>query len=512
MEASEGADGSVQSESEVDSSVDNGFESSGGSEEHVFDGLSSHDEDEASGSIRDVSVAGSDVDDADAEVSDGSDPAIDDEEMALICGECDEKMTELASADEELVCDGDCKRKLAPSEMRYVCTAKAVKERCDWDVCAGCSGMSRLQLKLHLQAERPPPQAQQHRPQVTGAGSSSQAAGGIDSVAGGIASAIAAQIAQTRAAVWAKRRAPQLTSDIRNFHLWQAERAAARAATQPAARQPAASASPLPPSAAVEPDPRGTTCAGLPVNTAPPAAATTATTPSTDYVLPTVRLNEGVVLPSDREERRQLVTQLLTADSPSRLHTIAFAREVFSQLPTSELVGEHVTAVFGSPEIYIAPAPVGMAAPSQTTLVNFRVELPFEQQLPLRTLTYQQRCDCCDDEIGTGVSGSCGALQLLATLEDEMKCRDEIILSEVNAGQEDPSSLLKSARFFMYRAFVAAKYGHLGKGNRVRIPECVVAVIRMRFRSPECDCDASAIGRCSAHGHTGYQAVSRREN
>jgi hypothetical protein len=82
------------------------------------------------------------VDDADAEVSDGSDPAIDDEEMALICGECDEKMTELATADEELVCDGDCKRKLAPSEMRYVCTAKAVKERCDWDVCAGCSGMS----------------------------------------------------------------------------------------------------------------------------------------------------------------------------------------------------------------------------------------------------------------------------------------------------------------------------------------------------------------------------------
>jgi hypothetical protein len=68
MEASEGADGSVQSESEVDSSVDNGFESSGGSEEHVFDGLSSHDEDEASGSIRDVSVAGSDVDDADADV------------------------------------------------------------------------------------------------------------------------------------------------------------------------------------------------------------------------------------------------------------------------------------------------------------------------------------------------------------------------------------------------------------------------------------------------------------
>ena len=129
MEASEGADGSVQSESEVDSSVDNGFESSGGSEEHVFDRLSSHDEDEASGSIRDVSVAGSDVDDADAEVSDGSDPAIDDEEMALICGECDEKMTELATADEELVCDGDCKRKLAPSEMRYVCTAVAYAPR-----------------------------------------------------------------------------------------------------------------------------------------------------------------------------------------------------------------------------------------------------------------------------------------------------------------------------------------------------------------------------------------------
>ena len=512
MEASEGADGSVQSESEVDSSADNGFESSGGSEEHVFDGLSSHAEDEASGSIRDVSVAGSDVDDTGADVSDGSDLASDDEEMALICGECDEKMTELATADEELVCDGDCKHKLAPSEKRYICTAKAVEERCDWDICTGCSGMSRLQLKLQLQAERPPPRAQQHTPRVAGAGSSSQAGGGIGSVAGNIGSAIAAQIAQTRAAIWAKRRAPQVTSNIANFHVWQAGWAA-RAATQHAARQPAPAASLLPPSAAVvvETEPCGTTCAGLPVNTAPPAAATSATPPRTEYVLPMVRLNEGFELPSNREEQRQLVTQLLTAGSASRMHTIAFAREVFSQLPTSELVGEHVTAVFGSPDIYIAPGPVGMVAPSQTTPVNFRVELPFEQQLPLRTLTYQQRCDCCDDEIGTGVGGSCGALQLLATLEDEMKCRDEIILSEVNAGQEDPSSLLKSARFFMYRAFVAAKYGHLGQGNRVRIPECVVAVIRLRFRSPECDCDASAIGTCSAHGHTGYKAVSRRD-
>ena len=40
----------------------------------------------------------------------------------------------------------------------------------------------------------------------------------------------------------------------------------------------------------------------------------------------------------------------------------------------------------------------------------------------------------------------------------------------------------------MYRAFVAAKYGYLGHGNRVRIPLCVVAAIRARYRATGCDC------------------------
>ena len=69
------------------------------------------------------------------------------------------------------------------------------------------------------------------------------------------------------------------------------------------------------------------------------------------------------------------------------------------------------------------------------------------------------------------------------------------------------SPMHRSARWFMYRAFVAAKYGHLGKGNRVRIPLCVVGAIRSRYRAPGCDCTASAIAMCTTHGYTGHKEI-----
>ena len=40
----------------------------------------------------------------------------------------------------------------------------------------------------------------------------------------------------------------------------------------------------------------------------------------------------------------------------------------------------------------------------------------------------------------------------------------------------------------MYRKWVYAAYGALGKGNRIRIPRCVVEYIRNRFREPGCEC------------------------
>ena len=55
------------------------------------------------------------------------------------------------------------------------------------------------------------------------------------------------------------------------------------------------------------------------------------------------------------------------------------------------------------------------------------------------------------------------------TLGDEMDENDKIIDDELDGGGDpDIGGLHRTARYFMYRAFVAAQYGHLGKGNRVR--------------------------------------------
>ena len=61
----------------------------------------------------------------------------------------------------------------------------------------------------------------------------------------------------------------------------------------------------------------------------------------------------------------------------------------------------------------------------------------------------------------------------------------------------------------MYRKWVFVRFGRLGKGNRVRIPPCVVEFIRARYREPGCAClPGGPLYACTAHGYTG-QAVGR---
>ena len=43
----------------------------------------------------------------------------------------------------------------------------------------------------------------------------------------------------------------------------------------------------------------------------------------------------------------------------------------------------------------------------------------------------------------------------------------------------------KKRRKAMYRLFTYLKYGHLGKGNRIPIPICVIENIRKVFPSPD---------------------------
>ena len=126
--------------------------------------------------------------------------------------------------------------------------------------------------------------------------------------------------------------------------------------------------------------------------------------------------------------------------------------------------------------------------------------------LPPGGATFQRRCLCCDDEVGEGGSEQCAALQLLETLGDEMDENDKTIDDEFDGGGDpDIGGLHRTARYFMYRAFVAAQYGHLGKGNRVRIPACVVAAIRARYRAPGCDCAVRDLAACQAHVCVGHK-------
>ena len=58
----------------------------------------------------------------------------------------------------------------------------------------------------------------------------------------------------------------------------------------------------------------------------------------------------------------------------------------------------------------------------------------------------------------------------------------------------------------MYRLWVYTTFGYLGKGNRVRIPPCVVEGIRCRFREPGCNCALGGpLFQCTAHGYTGHR-------
>ena len=444
-------------------------------------------------------------------------------------------------------CDGGCGLEFGELERRWTCKAR----KCEFDVCHRCMTtqqgsvlpLSPPAQQVTTQSTPPPaPPPSQPRPPAEAVGQS-RPPHDADTALGVPRPAVPALHAPVTATACLSPNAapsafrpmvrgdmPTVAGRMDHFERWRREHAQARAAAT------AASAAPAAPAEA----PSGTTSGVLlpPLAAAPPAApsdpaaasdptASSRPTPATApyALLPPLDMVQ-IAAPGAALERQ--VAALLAAGVESRRRTVAFAREVMRQLPTMDLAAE-CDRSYGpmSDTSYVSLGPATPRRPS----TSMQVALPESRpELSLLTLTYRVRCLCCDDEVGEGVDGRCAspapmrpcsytdtkaasvlrcaALLMLATLDEDIAERDRIIRDELDRDDpppEDLGDLHRAARWFMYRTFVAAQYGYLGQGVRVRIPLCVVAAIRCRFPAPGCDCVPAAIATCQTHGYVGHR-------
>lgn len=273
------------------------------------------------------------------------------------------------------------------------------------------------------------------------------------------------------------------------FLAWQAEWARRRAAAAAAdAEMPEDSGvtafMPDAPASTGSPTPIGATSliAAVPSVPTPAADPAVAQTPPTDFA-PRPPMDAVSLAPPGEELRRQVAT-LLGSGEESRRRAITFAHEVMALVP-SQFGGEvsEAGAVVSRPGGEVGRLALGMNGLPPAT---FSVPLGW-MRAPV-TATYRPRCFCCDSTFGNGESHRCAALQLLATLEDDLMEQDTIILLEISQGNLDMEALRRAARKTIYRKYVSAAYGYLGKGCRVQIPDCAVSSIRCQFRAPGCDC------------------------
>jgi hypothetical protein len=114
-------------------------------------------------------------------------------------------------------------------------------------------------------------------------------------------------------------------------------------------------------------------------------------------------------------------------------------------------------------------------------------------------------CYACEpSEFGTVPGAQCAALALLQSLKGDLENHQHLLEREEAEGGE-LAELRRAARYIMYRKYVAASDGYLGKHVRVRIPLCVIREIRMAFPAPGCNCKGLALAECTQHGYTGHK-------
>ena len=115
-----------------------------------------------------------------------------------------------------------------------------------------------------------------------------------------------------------------------------------------------------------------------------------------------------------------------------------------------------------------------------------------------------QRCWACEPAFRRR-DARCAAVALLESLEADLEDVTRRLEHDEETEGAD-AAMRKATRYFMYRKWVGAQWGYLGRGKRIRIPLCVIEAIRDRFRAPGCDCALGGpLGNCVAHGYTGHR-------
>ena len=240
-------------------------------------------------------------------------------------------------------------------------------------------------------------------------------------------------------------------------------------------------------------------------------------TPSTGgYSLSSPPLPPLQVAPPGPELDAQ-VAELMARDSEAG---VALAMAIFRCLPTHALaaecervfgvapgiLGHDATDVERSPMLH-TPSRDGKSGPA-------RLSVAVSSGANVTAIVRKRRCYCCDNDesvaVGNGVA-PCAALRLYDSLASDLEARDMIVASELADGFDEEATY-RGARWFMYRTFVAHQFGYLGKGVRVRIPDCVVAAIRTRYPAPGCTCDVRDIMACKCGGGAASLYRGHRDN
>ena len=383
----------------------------------------------------------------------------------------------------EGVCDG-CERALERNETLFSCP----RDNCEYDLCLPCAGRTRDRTQQEAVPCLP------SRPEATSTSAPAEPPALAHSAAAAPppADPLQQQIADLGARIRERARRSAQPQVLHAFLDWQAERAAERRG------EPHPPISPLPvANGAMTAQAVG---AITPASGSTPGTGFTLSAPTTITIFPEER---GTPL-------REQVGSVVAAGGDALQLAIAFARELFRQVPSAALadvcdgvydeMGEDaMQPLAGSGGVEGRPQAAATGPPTQ-----FQVSLRDNRPAYVNVVD-QRRCYCCDDRVGRGDGNQCSALELYDTLLEDLCERDRIIQEEQQQGVISLADSRRAARWFMYRTFVAAKYGHLGAGVRVRIPDCVIAAIRSRYRDPACNCAVKDIAQCQQHGYTGHR-------